>query len=124
MKDLENKINSYVNLYEELSEICEEALLKIHGVLPINGIEFLTLTEIDNQYAYFSGEETWRYGGYESYDYELPIEKLLNLDEYIEELKARRILDQKLKEEKEFKRLQEQKQKDLKELQRLKEKYE
>lgn len=59
-----------------------EILTIIHEMRPIDGYDYLEFERIDveNSTVDFEGHETWAFGGYEDYNYDLPITLLYDAE--------------------------------------------
>jgi hypothetical protein len=88
-----------IELFEQYTEIQEtienEAMLllkEINDIEEIKGCNHLNIKEIYDGTIEFFGEEHWRYGGYESYEHELPSNLLYDeaaKTEYLNKIKIR-----------------------------------
>jgi hypothetical protein len=88
-----------IELFEQYTEIQEtienEAMLllkEINDIEPIKGLNCLGIKEIYDGNIEFFGEEYWRYGGYESYEHNLPSNLLYDevaKTEYLNKIKNR-----------------------------------
>lgn len=66
-------IDDYAALRNLIDVEAKLVLTMIHDIKPIPGYEFLDVSSFDETDVDFRGEEYWRYGGHESYDYSMPI---------------------------------------------------
>lgn len=126
MKNKE-KIDLFYKLKSELYEDAYSILKEINEIEPISGFEHLSVSGINETTVQFSGVDTWRYGGYEEFNYEFTIDYLLDEDvknNYLNKLKNEKEMREKKKAEMLIKLEKEKEEKEKNHYLNLKQKFE
>lgn len=89
----------YIEIQDAIAVSADEVLKKINDISPVCGFSFLSFSRIEDDSVYFWGDDSWKYGGYEEYEFDIPVELIFDknaLDEYIEtiSLKVKRKKEQ------------------------------
>ena len=125
---LDKKIfEEYERIEDLIYEAAQELLKEINNIEPIDDYKHLSFDSIDEGYIEYTGECSWRYGGYESYEHSLPRKLLFDKefkDNYIKELKEKISEKDRVKQEREEKQIQERLAKEKAQYEELKAKFE
>lgn len=98
----------YCRLYEELEQKAMELLKELHDIDPIHGFDWLSVDGIDKDEIFYTGTETWRYGGYEDHSFEISTKCLFDEQAWQDEVNNR-ALRREMREQKAIKLAEEDK---------------
>ena len=90
-----NKILNAIEQYEELKEMLESEAMKllseINEIESISGYSMLSVSNIEDGCIQYFGEERWNYGGYDSSNFEIPLELIYDSEAKEEYLNKRKL---------------------------------
>lgn len=96
-----NILKQYEEIEEKITIESDKLLSEINEIEPISGFKHLSFSKFDYGDIEYFGEESWQYGGYQSYEYSLPMQLLYDKEykeKYIQDLKDK-VAERNRKEE-------------------------